>query len=386
MTIAGAVDEISRRRIVGWAFDSDIPEANLPIAIYVDDREFGRCTANLFREGLKEELGDGATGQYGFEFTFDPPLSVFKEYRVRVSVADRSETLPKGTRTLPRPTTGTAPLLPIMVTSIGRAGTTLLMSEFARRPEIVVAGDYPFEIKLVAYYSLAFRTLVSAEDRVNSTDPVTMFAPENRFKIGHNPYNFPDLYRTSMMQQVYEEFYERIVPDRFTKLFEQLIGEHYGLVRTEQGKDAAAFFAEKGDIDETVRLGVRQFFRRVRELVVVRDPRDTLCSAMKFWKMGPAESLEMLKTTLPRLVQIHRDAAADNLFVRYEDLVREPVAVRREIHRFLAIEHQNPSPAENDPTRFQRHGTSANPAASIGRWQQELDSDLVAECDESFGS
>ena len=385
MTIAGAVDEISRRRIVGWAFDSDVPEANLPIAIYVDDREFGHCTANLFREGLKEELGDGASGQYGFEFTFDPPLSVFMEYRVRVSVADQPEPLPRGARTLPRPAIATAHLVPVIVTSTGRAGTTLLMSELAQRPEIVVAGDYPFEIKLVAYYSLAFRTLVSAEDRINSTDPVTMFAPENRFKIGHNPYNFPDLYRTAGMQQVYERFYERVVPDGFSRLFGQLIEEYYSLVKAGQGKGSARFFAEKGDIDEAARLGVRQFFDRVCELVVVRDPRDTLCSAMNFWKMRPAEALEMLKTTLPQLVKISRAAAADNLFIRYEDLVAEPVTVRREIYRFLGIEHQSRFSPEADPTLFQRHGTSTDPAASVGRWQQELGRDLVAECDASFG-
>jgi hypothetical protein len=384
MTIAGSVDEISRRRIIGWTFDSDAPQSNLTITIHIDDREFGRCIANLFREGLKEELGDCATGRYGFEFSFDPPLSVFKDYSVRVSVA--GEPLPGGVKTLRRPATNSAPLLPIIITSAGRAGTTLLMSEFAQRPEIVVSGEYPFEIKLLAYYSLAFRTLVSVEDRVNSTDPLTMFASENRFKIGHNPYNFPELYGTSGLRRVYEEYYEKIVPDRFAHLFEQLITDYYRLTSQEQDKSFARFFAEKGELDETARLGARQFFGRVYEFVVVRDPRDTLCSAMKFWKLRPAEALEMLKTTLPQLVTIHCESTADTLFLRYEDLVRERAAVRETIYQFLDLDDDSSSPVETDPILFQRHATSADPAVSIGRWRQELEGDLAAECEMAFGA
>ena len=44
-------------------------------------------------------------------------------------------------------------------------GTTYMMSRLAQHPGIVVAPEYPFEIKLLAYYSAWLRTLVSSADR-----------------------------------------------------------------------------------------------------------------------------------------------------------------------------------------------------------------------------
>jgi Sulfotransferase family len=386
MTIVGNVDEISRRRVVGWACDRDAPEASLTIAILINGRELGRCPASLEREGLKEHLGGNATGLYGFEFAFDPPLSVFDEYRVEVKVAGAERPLPRGVRVLPAPPRAGGRLAPIIITSTGRSGTTLLMSEFAARPDIVVAGPYPFEIKLVGYYSAAFRTLVSPEDRINSTDPATMFASENRFHIGHNPYNSLELHRAAGAPKAFERFFEQVAPAKYSELFRVLLDEYYSSIKTEQGKHAARFFAEKGELDENAREGARHFLGRVHELVVVRDPRDLLCSAMKFWKLEPAEALAMLKTTLPRLEEIHDSAASDSFFLRYEDLITDPAATRAQIYRFLGLDFEPGSLSETDPKLFERHGTSARPADSVQRWERDLDPDLAAACNDSFGS
>ena len=386
MTIVGNVDEISRRRVIGWAYDRDAPEATLAITILINGRELGRCPANLQRDGLKQHLGGNATGLYGFEFCFDPPLSVFDEYSVEVKVAGAEYPLPSGARVLPAPARAKARLEPIIITSTGRSGTTLLMSEFTGRPDIVVAGPYPFEIKLIGYYSAAFRTLVSPEDRINSTDPATMFGPENRFHIGHNPYNSLELHQAAGVQKAFEKFFEQVAPAKYSELFRALIDEYYDAIKMEQGKHAARLFAEKGELDETAREGARHFLGRVRELVVVRDPRDMLCSAMKFWKIGPAEALAMLKTTLPRLEEIHEGAASDSCFLRYEDLITEPVETRGKIYRFLGLEFDPGSLRETDPKLFERHGTSARPADSVQRWERDLDPDLAAACNDSFAS
>lgn len=386
MTIVGNVDEISRRRVVGWACDRDAPEASLTITILINGREHGRCPANLARENLKQHLGGNASGLYGFEFAFDPPLSVFDEYRVEVKAAGAQRPLPSGARVLPAPQRAGGRLPPIIITSTGRSGTTLLMSEFAARPDIVVAGPYPFEIKLVGYYSAAFRTLVSSADRTNSTDPLTMFDKDNRFYIGHNPYNSLEFHRIAGLQKTFERFFEQVVPAKYSELFQGLVDEYYDSIKTDQGKHAARFFAEKGELDEAARDGARHFLGRVHELVVVRDPRDLLCSAMKFWKLEPPEALMMLQTTLRRLEEIHDSGASDSFFLRYEDLITEPVATRQQIYRFLRLDFEPGSLPETDAKLFERHGTSARPADSVQRWERDLDPDLVAACNESFGS
>jgi hypothetical protein len=191
MLLQGHVDEISRRRIAGWAVDMDNPIDPVTVLIVVNGREHRRLKAETYRPNLKEGLGGGATGHHAFRFDFEPPLSGFEEYRIEVKFGDHDRHVPNGSKVLPRPAQAALPLLPIILTSVGRSGSTLMMSELGRHSEIVIGDTYPFEIKLLAYYSQAFDVLVATQDRANSTDPLTMFAPQNRGKIGHNPYNAP---------------------------------------------------------------------------------------------------------------------------------------------------------------------------------------------------
>src|SRR5437763_6659991 len=190
MPITGFVDEVTRSRVRGWVCDPERPGEALWVTIRVNDREVARCSADRHRSVLRQRIGDG---NHEFCFDFEPPLSVFEEFAIEVAVAGSTELLQGGTKILPAPQLAKTPgqLIPILLTSTGRAGTTLLMHEFLRHPELLVAGSYPFEMKLINYYAAAFRALAGNEDRVHSTDPDHMFAEQNRKLIGHNPYNSP---------------------------------------------------------------------------------------------------------------------------------------------------------------------------------------------------
>jgi len=331
MGLKGHVDEISRRRVAGWAVDMENPLEPVSISIIINGKERGRIKAEAYRHNLKESLGDGATGHHAFHFEFEPPLSRFGEFRVEVKFAHHNQHVSNGSKLLPRPTQAEVPLLPVILTSVGRSGSTLMMSELAHRPEIVTDAAYPFEVKLVAYYSAAFDVLVATQDRANSTDPLTMFAAKNRSKIGHNPYNSPEYYQGPKRVNL-SDFFLRHVPDQYSDLFHRLILKYYDVLRVEQKKHSARFFAEKGEIDEVAREGARLFFGEVREIVILRDPRDLLCSAAAFWKMPRLEAFQMLQTTLPRLEQIYQAGGSDTHFIRYEDLIRKPSETWRGIY------------------------------------------------------
>jgi hypothetical protein len=384
MPLEGCVDEITRSRVLGWVLNTDRPGEALPIAVKVNGREVARCTADCHRDGLEEYGGSN----HGFLFEFDPPLSVFEEQTIELTVVDPAEPVPGGSKKLWAPRLLKAPseLVPVILTSTGRAGTTLLMSEFVRQPGILVAGQYPFETKLISYYAAAFRALVANEDREHSTDPDRMFAAENRKVIGHNPYNSPGHHSFAKDREPFGCFFEKTVPEKLAALFRDLIFQYYELTKADAGKSRAAFFAEKGVLDEAPRQAARLFFGRVREILIVRDPRDLMCSAKSFWKYSSADALKMLNEALPQLEAIHETGAADTFFLRYEDLIEHPEASRRAMYQFIGVEPGKDDLVGTDRDLFNAHGTSQNPRASIGRWQQELSGDEIIACDRAFAS
>jgi hypothetical protein len=340
--------------------------------------------ASMPRPELLEKFGPGATGDYGFRLTFDRSLSGFQDYRIEVVEASTGQPLTNGSLTLTSPRRRPAPLRPIIVTSTGRAGTTLLMSEFVRHPLIVVANRFSYEIKLLSYYSAAFNVLTAHADRANSTNPDSMFDRLGQSRIGHNPFNAPNFFTIVRDSDRMARLFEHDIPEGYADLFAGFIREYYEVVRENEGKSSALHFAEKVDLDDVARFGPRTMFGEVREIVLTRDPRDLLCSAKSFWKLNSQDALNMIRTTVPRLFAITQSHLPDVLSVRYEDLVERPSESRAAIFSFLGIRDDQGPGGLGDEKLFGRHGTSKDPASSIGRWRTELSADEIGACERAF--
>jgi acyl carrier protein len=388
MPLTGHVDDISRSVIEGWAIDTDSPDEAISISILVNGAHRGMCLTTHARTDLVLPNGAALTGKCGFYFTFDPPLSPFVELRIDVVETWSAQPLPNGSRTLPRPLPrgdDGAGIRPILLTSTGRTGTTLLMSEFARHSAVVVGDQYPYEIKQIAYHAAAFRALAADADWERSTTPDTMLAPEMNRIIGSNPYNMAGLYGLGGESGGLRDFYQSTMPSGYATLFRRFIMEFYTTLANAQGKSSAPYFCEKGDIDEAAVHGARLFFGAVKDIVIVRDPRDLLCSAIAFWKLKPEAAMNMLTTTIPRLARIARLAGPDTIVIRYEDLVREPGATRRSLSRFLDLDLVS-WPADTVEQVPDTHRTSRDPTASIGRWRNDLTPDQTEACEWAFGA
>ncbi len=382
MSLLGCVDTVSRRLVEGWAIVAERPDDVLRIEIRVDANVAGTVDADVPRPDLKEFVPHTIANPRGFRFVFDPPLSPFRPVEIAVSVVGCAEELANARRAIAAPHFGAAPITPIIITSTGRSGTTLLMREFLAHPDIAVADLFPYEIKLCAYYASAFRSLTANEDRENSTNPEEMFDGSNRHHIGHNPYNSPGFFKITSDQAALETLFENTIPHNLGKIFRDAILEYYDVLRKGQDKAAARFFAEKGDIDIACRDGTRMFFGTIREIVLVRDPRDLLCSAKAFWKLGSDDALETLGSMLDRLAEIGASPQADTHILRYEDLIEAPEATRGRLYAFLGT--SNHGAAATGDAMFEQHGTSPDARSSVGRWQHDLSAKEVAACDQRF--
>ena len=92
--------------------------------------------------------------------------------------------------------------------------------------------------------------------------------------------------------------------------------------------------------------------------------------------------MTMLTTTIPRLARIARHPDPDSIVIRYEDLVRDPVKTRLALSDFLDLDLLTRAEADAIPDS---HRTSSDPAASIGRWRNDLAPEQVEACEAAFG-
>jgi lipopolysaccharide biosynthesis glycosyltransferase/tetratricopeptide (TPR) repeat protein len=83
-SVSGFVDSISRHGAVGWAWMPGQPQESMRVEAVLDNRVLGSAIADQMREDLAAS-GRG-TGRYGFNLTFDEPLTHERlpEFRVRV--------------------------------------------------------------------------------------------------------------------------------------------------------------------------------------------------------------------------------------------------------------------------------------------------------------
>jgi hypothetical protein len=388
MSLRGHVDQVTHHTVTGWAFNEDAPETAVEIIISVNGLGVGGVLANRFREDLMA-LGEASTGKYGFQYSFDPSLSLFLENEVEVTFQRTAHLLPNGRkslRTLANTSPRSGPPLPILVTSMGRSGTSLLMNRLASHKDVVVAGEFPFEIKMLSYYSLAFRTLVSEGERDRSTDPDTMASEVARFGIGFNPFNHPDYSSVLGNQGLHDDFFLGEVPANIGEGFKHIILRYYDLVRVKSGKISTKFLAEKIHPDVTSRLVPRFLFGTVKEIVLIRDPRDLLCSFDSHWKFSGDQAIESIANTMDAMAAICQEHRDDVIVVKFEDLILRQGDTLESIASFLEVDGKLDGDISDDASRFESHGTTQTPEASVGRWKRDLPEELLGKCLPKFSN
>jgi hypothetical protein len=261
----------------------------------------------------------------------------------------------------------------------------MLMEEFSTHPSIAVANSYPFEVKLASYYGAAWNVLTSANySPTRSETDFAAFATRDEF-IGRNPWNRPALLDAVGTHRA-TRLFQTVVPERLLALYRTTIEEFYTIIADEtRPGEAIHLFAEKGVVEQPVRQAVRHMFGSVREIVMVRDPRDFLCSAQKFWHYDVQAAINAMRTEFPALLDIYRTQPAGTLFVRYEDLIQDPAPARQKVYDFLGCP---PPPAADKSAQRSKvpesHRTSRSAAESIGRYKNELDAQTLDLCQQTF--
>lgn len=377
-TFVGHVGRIEPDFIGGWAADTANPESIIDVVVYIDGNRVAQVSCGEFRQDLLE-LKVYGRGHHGFRHNFATPVPMDLLDRITVRFAQTGAIVPNGEKILP----GGETITPILVTAPGRSGTTLMMSRLSLSPQICVAETPPYEVRLISYWATVVKTLSAEADYEHSTHPDKLEG--DGFMIGSNPFSHSEYRGVFLRRELENEYFGRYVTQRLSDTARALIREYYHRIKVDRQKASAIFFAEKNNnLHRPTREFARAVFPNLKEIVIVRDPRDLFCSQLSYFRNDPDRLLDDMAGAAGELIRIKKEEAAHLTVVKYEDMILDTKHVLQDLSCYLGVGPFPPPEETREQSVFSVHATSKTPEASVGRWRSDLSSELKSACASIF--
>ncbi len=297
------------------------------------------------------------------------------------------------------PGTNASGLRPIMITTLGRTGSTWMTQLLGGHPGIITYPPFHHEVRLASYWLEVFLSLTEPQSYLQG---VQALVSESDWWLGRARTYDEETEDDDMLQ-----YLGRHQVEALSVFCKQRIDGFYKMLAEREGTKDPIYFAEKAlpQIGGQI-LALRGLYPGVREIVLVRDFRDMLSSIFAynerrqfpFFNRHLAEDdVDYVRRFIGPDVMMLKDAyeqRADSAhLVRYEDLITDPRPTLRSMLAYLELDDSDESldamlgsngrvPLEG----HQEHRTAPSAEESIGRWREDLDGELLAECNEGFGS
>jgi hypothetical protein len=290
-------------------------------------------------------------------------------------------------------------LQPLMVTTLGRTGSTWLVHLLGTHPRVVAYRPFSFEPRAATYW---IDVLTSLSEPASYTQQVDAEIDYPRpwwlgSGIRMTSERLPDeaLSRWLGSESV----------DQLAAFAHERIDAFYLQVAITAERERPSFFAEKCLPDNNVPQLLWELYEDAREVFLVRDFRDMVCSIRSFndKRGSPAFGAagadteasyvrETLGPSVARLLDEWRARRDRAHLVRYEELVAHPSRTVAGVLAYLGLDSSTEvvdamlARAGEEMPAMGDHRTAASVQASVGRWREELPDELRALCEEVFGS
>jgi hypothetical protein len=290
---------------------------------------------------------------------------------------------------------------PLLVTTLGRTGSTLMTSVLEAHPEVSVHPVWagrpvsPAEPRVLMYWLDVVRTLVAPTRYLGSLVP---YDPQPGWALQDTDRILPYPLNDRIEESLHADQVERTID--FAR--SQIRG-FYKEIAAQSEKARPRFFSEKFVPDRTALGMAIEFFPGAKQVILVRDFRDMVASilarnAKRGWQQGFGrkedqtieEYVRGLRGAVNLLALAAQDPAMPSVVVRYEDLVSTPESVLTSVFGELGLATsdeilektvavvQSRSPASDD------HRTVSDAAASVGRWRRDLSPSVQNACRDAF--
>lgn len=378
--------------IVGWVLSKKIPVEHVEalheeqqVAVAPLDRERPDIAAG-FPKVERAELS-------GYRFTVNTMrLGAEFEIVLRAKLEDGTR-LPLARMRGRRRRLPAAPaeaIQPLMVNTIGRSGSTLLVTLLSSHPDVTAFSPFLKDARVSTYWTNVLQDLSDPAAYLAPFDPSNLDVPRWWLDGGRE-----------LGEEEVERWLGTEAVDSLAGLCQAQIENFYSHLAE---PDRPRYFVEKYLPHQVVPDLLSELYSGAREVILVRDFRDLLCSVISFnrkrgWdafgRSEGGDDAEYVRTTLRQsgelLVKRLRNETTAPQLVRYEDLVLDPEPALAELFEQLGMDadpdlvRETIRRTEESTAEMEHHRTTSNPAASIGRWRQDLPEEIAAVCNEELG-
>lgn len=383
--------------LAGWAFAPGGESLDIELS---DGRQlFQLLNRDAPRPDVAAAYPDVAgAGSSGFSLALEA-IRLPCEFDLQLAGRVGSEAIPlariRGTRRRLEPAHDLA-LTPLLVTTLGRTGSTLLLTLLSLHPSIAAFRPVGYDSRPLAYALEAASALATLSSRMRLLDSTP---DKEDWWLAHDPLE------VRALDQLERPVRELVIGDPLEEMLQDAIVRAARFARDlahADGHKEVRYAAEKCWPPHLPRV-LGELCEDLREVFLVRDFRDVFVSVSAFnAKRGFAtfgrqdvdsdeEFVKRLAADAEALVSAWHERGERSLLVRYEDLIEDPGAVLERLFDYLGIEASSSTIGSivDDAHALlegisREHRTSRDTSASSGRWRKDLPVELQEACTAAF--
>jgi hypothetical protein len=301
----------------------------------------------------------------------------------------------------PLPACGPDLLQPLMLTGLGRSGTTWVMQVLEQHPGIAVFRPFDYEPRVAAYWTEVLSALSEPASYMQCLtaaptphgDSVWWLGP--RAMVPHPPQG---------ADSRAENWLGVAQLNALAAVSTERIEAFYREAAKAEGKSGVRFFSEKFRPGERVQSVLWEIYPDAKEVFLVRDFRDMVTSMLAYSKKrgfglfgrhasGSDEEfiLGNVRNDVERLQADWRMRSGVSFLLRYEDLILEPEQELARLMTYIGADADAGlltdilrTAAAQRQDKQSAHLTSVSVRDSIGRWRNELTEPLREACEEAL--